>query len=609
MLSLFRTYFSSLAPLFLGALVLTIARVVCELEVPNYMSDIVDTGIVGGDVDYIVSTGAKMLAWAAGAMIADVLADLCSSRASMGFGRNIRSAVYARVSDFSLAETDSFGTSSLITRTTNDVQQLERFSQMTMTIAMMSPIMLVGASIASLSMSIELSAVIFCAIPILIVLALIVMKFAMPLLRSLQRKIDALNRVTREGLSGMRVIRAYRREDHEEARFSGANRDLAETNVKVARRVSALMPAITLVLNLAIIAIVWVGAQLVELGNFQVGDMMAIIQYATHVLMSTMMLSSVFMIWPRASAAAERIGAVLDTEPSITDSAGADEQNVISGTSGGEPATGGEPAGEGEPATGGGAATGEEPQPLSVRFDSVTYCFPGAPVPAVRDVTLELEAGRTYALVGATGSGKTTLVNLLLRFIEPDSGTVEVGGTDVSAIPQTDLHRAIAYVPQTTVLFSGTIADNIRYGNEGATDGEVEAAARAARAHAFITATEDGYGTRITQASTGLSGGQRQRVAIARALVKRSGLFVFDDSFSALDFATDAAIRADLPAATHGATVLVVAQRVAWAMAADEVIVMDAGCIEAVGTHAELLESSATYRDIVASQLDSVEVP
>ena len=591
MLSLFRTYFSSLAPLFLGALVLTIARVVCELEVPNYMSDIVDTGIVGGDVDYIVSTGAKMLAWAAGAMIADVLADLCSSRASMGFGRNIRSAVYARVSDFSLAETDSFGTSSLITRTTNDVQQLERFSQMTMTIAMMSPIMLVGASIASLSMSIELSAVIFCAIPILIVLALIVMKFAMPLLRSLQRKIDALNRVTREGLSGMRVIRAYRREDHEEARFSEANRDLAETNVKVARRVSALMPAITLVLNLAIIAIVWVGAQLVELGNFQVGDMMAIIQYATHVLMSTMMLSSVFMIWPRASAAAERIGAVLDTEPSITDSAGADEQNVISGTSGGEP------------------ATGEEPQPLSVRFDSVTYCFPGAPVPAVRDVTLELEAGRTYALVGATGSGKTTLVNLLLRFIEPDSGTVEVGGTDVSAIPQTDLHRAIAYVPQTTVLFSGTIADNIRYGNEGATDEEVEAAARAARAHAFITATEDGYGTRITQASTGLSGGQRQRVAIARALVKRSGLFVFDDSFSALDFATDAAIRADLPAATHGATVLVVAQRVAWAMAADEVIVMDAGRIEAVGTHAELLESSATYRDIVASQLDSVEVP
>ena len=603
MLSLFRTYFSPLAPLFLGALVLTIARVVCELEVPNYMSDIVDTGIVGGDVDYIVSTGAKMLAWAAGAMIADVLADLCSSRASMGFGRNIRSAVYARVSDFSLAETDSFGTSSLITRTTNDVQQLERFSQMTMTIAMMSPIMLVGASIASLSMSIELSAVIFCAIPILIVLALIVMKFAMPLLRSLQRKIDALNRVTREGLSGMRVIRAYRREDHEEARFSEANRDLAETNVKVARRVSALMPAITLVLNLAIIAIVWVGAQLVELGNFQVGDMMAIIQYATHVLMSTMMLSSVFMIWPRASAAAERIGAVLDTEPSITDSAGADEQNVISGTSGGEPAT------RGGAASGRELATGEEPQPLSVRFDSVTYRFPGAPVPAVRDVTLELEAGRTYALVGATGSGKTTLVNLLLRFIEPDSGTVEVGGTDVSAIPQTDLHRAIAYVPQTTVLFSGTIADNIRYGNEGATDGEVEAAARAARAHAFITATEDGYGTRITQASTGLSGGQRQRVAIARALVKRSGLFVFDDSFSALDFATDAAIRADLPAATHGATVLVVAQRVAWAMAADEVIVMDAGRIEAVGTHAELLESSATYRDIVASQLDSVEVP
>ena len=578
MLSLFKTYFKPLVFLFLGAFVLTVARVVCELEVPNYMSSIVDDGIVNGDVDYIISTGGYMLLWAAGAMVADVSADLCASRASMGFGRNLRSAVYERVSAFSLNEIDAFGTSSLITRTTNDIQQLERFSQMTMTIAMMSPIMLVGASIASLSMSVELSIVIFCAIPILIVLALIVMKVAMPLLRSLQAKIDTLNRVTREGLTGMRVIRAYRREPYEEQRFATANRDLAETNVKVARRMSALAPMITLVLNLAIILIVWVGAKLIEVGSFQVGDMMAIIQYATHVLMSTMMLSSVFMIWPRASAAAERVKAVLDTEPSIVDA----------------------PACEAP-----GAAM--QARPHEVRFENVGFSFPGAPEPVLTGIDLVLQPGKTYALIGATGAGKTTLINLLLRFYEPSEGRITIDGIDIASMPQADLHRLIAYVPQVTTLFSGTLADNIRYGQQDATDEEVVTAAKAAQAHEFIMAKEEGYATRITQAGGGLSGGQKQRVAIARALVKRSGLFVFDDSFSALDFKTDAAVRASLSQVTKGATVLIVAQRVAAAMDADEVIVMGQGCIEAVGTHEQLLSTCPAYQDIVASQIDLEE--
>ena len=578
MLSLFKTYFKPLVFLFLGAFVLTVVRVVCELEVPNYMSSIVDDGIVNGDVDYIISTGGYMLLWAAGAMVADVCCDLCASRASMGFGRNLRSAVYARVSAFSLSEIDAFGTSSLITRTTNDIQQLERFSQMTMTIAMMSPIMLVGASIASLSMSVELSIVIFCAIPILVVLALIVMKVAMPLLRSLQAKIDALNRVTREGLTGMRVIRAYRREAYEEQRFATANRDLAETNVKVARRMSALAPMITLVLNLAIILIVWVGAKLIEVGSFQVGDMMAIIQYATHVLMSTMMLSSVFMIWPRASAAAERVKAVLDTEPSIVDA----------------------PACEAP-----GAAM--QACPHEVRFENVGFSFPGAPEPALSGIDLTLQPGKTYALIGATGAGKTTLINLLLRFYEPCEGRITIDGADIAGMPQAELHRLIAYVPQVTTLFSGTLADNIRYGQQDATDEEVVTAAKAAQAHEFIMAKEEGYATRITQAGGGLSGGQKQRVAIARALVKRSGLFVFDDSFSALDFKTDAAVRASLAQVTKGATVLIVAQRVAAAMDADEVIVMGQGRIEAVGTHERLLATCPAYQDIVASQIDLEE--
>ena len=578
MLSLFKTYFKPLVFLFLGAFVLTVVRVVCELEVPNYMSSIVDDGIVNGDVDYIISTGGYMLLWAAGAMVADVCCDLCASRASMGFGRNLRSAVYARVSAFSLSEIDAFGTSSLITRTTNDIQQLERFSQMTMTIAMMSPIMLVGASIASLSMSVELSIVIFCAIPILVVLALVVMKVAMPLLRSLQAKIDTLNRVTREGLTGMRVIRAYRREPYEEQRFATANRDLAETNVKVARRMSALAPMITLVLNLAIILIVWVGAQLIEVGSFQVGDMMAIIQYATHVLMSTMMLSSVFMIWPRASAAAERVKAVLDTEPSIVDAPACESLE-----------------------------TGGQTCPHEVRFENVSFTFPGAPEPVLSGIDLTLQPGKTYALIGATGSGKSTIINLLLRFYEPSSGRITIDGVDIASMPQADLHRLIAYVPQKTMLFSGTLAENIRYGQQDATDEEVVAAAKAAQAHGFIMAKEEGYDTHITQAGGGLSGGQKQRVAIARALVKRSGLFVFDDSFSALDFKTDAAVRANLAQVTKGATVLIVAQRVAAAMDADEVIVMGQGCIEAVGTHEQLLVSCSAYQDIVASQIDLEE--
>ena len=579
MLSLLKKYFKPFAALFIAAFLLTIARVVCELEIPNYMSDIVDVGIVGGDVDYIMSTGGFMILWAIGAMAADVTCNLCSARASMGFGRELRSAVYARVSSFALSETDSFGTSSLITRTTNDIQQLERFSQMTMTIAMMSPIMLVGASLAVLAMSRQLSVVIFCAIPVLIVLALIVMRIAMPLLRSLQRRIDKLNRITREGLTGMRVIRAYRREGYEEQRFAEANRDLAETNVKVARRMSALMPMITLVLNITIIVIVWFGARLIDAGSFQVGDLMAIIQYATHVLMSTMMLSSVFMIWPRASAAAERVKAVLDTEPSIVD---ADECIVVDECM--------------------------QTRAHDVRFEHVSFTFPDASDEALADVSLHLQPGKTYALIGATGSGKSTLINLLMRFYEPTAGRITIDGHDIATMSQHDLHRLIAYVPQKTTLFSGTLADNIRYGQQDASDDDVVRAAQAAQAHEFIMGKPDGYDTRITQAGGGLSGGQKQRVAIARALVKRSGLFIFDDSFSALDFKTDAAVRANLAAETRGATVLIVAQRIAVAMDADEVIVLNDGRVEAVGTHEQLLESCAVYNDIVASQLDAEEV-
>ena len=598
----FRHHFARFAPLVLVAFLLMLARVVCELEVPNLMSDIVDTGIANGDMDFVVRTGGFMLLWARGAVAADLLNDLCAARAGMGLGRELRSALYRRVFELSAPEVDGFGTSSLITRTTNDVQQLERFVQMAMTIALMSPIMLVGAAFMAYAKSPELSVIVFCAIPVIVVLAFGVMRLVMPLLRSLQARIDALNRVTREQLTGVRVVRALRREGFEEARFAKANRDLAETNVSVARRVATLMPGISLVLDAATVAIVWCAAGLVDVGSFAVGDMMALIQYAMQVLISVMMLSAIFMIWPRAAAAAERIEAVLAAEPTVKD------PGPSGGASAADAADTADAAGEGVQ---GARAKTQAPQvqngnvqPHRVSFEHVDFSFPGAAAPTLSDVSFTLEPGRIYALVGATGSGKSTLIDLLLRFYDVNAGAVKVDGRDVRDMPLEELRALVSYAPQKTVLFSGTIAENIAYGNPDATPAQIEQAARDAAAFDFITAKEDGFATRITQAGTGLSGGQRQRIAIARALCKRSGLFVFDDSFSALDFKTDAQVRRNLSTATKGATVLIVAQRVAAAMDADAVVVLDAGRVVQVGTHDELVESCEVYREIVASQID-----
>lgn len=578
MTRLLATYFRRFLPLLLLSFLLTVARVVCELEIPDYMSDIVDTGLVNGDIPFVLQTGLLMVLWALGAMAADLLNSLVASRSSMGLGRELRSALYRRVSAFSLPEMDEIGTSSLITRTTNDVQQLERFVQMGMTLAMMSPIMLVGAAVAAWRMNGELSMVVFAAIPVLLLLAFVVIRWVLPLLRSLQARIDNLNRVTREGLTGIRVIRAYCREAYEEARFSRANKDLADTNIAVARRMMALMPAISLILNIAMVLIVWLGAQLIDAGSFQVGDLMAIIQYAMQVLFSVMMLSVIFTMWPRASAAGERIWEVVSKEPSIVDAEQPAEVPAEMLAS-----------------------------PHEVRFEHVGFRFPGAEVATLRDISFTLEPGKTYALIGSTGSGKSTVANLLERFYDPTSGRITIDGIDISQMRQDDLRALISYVPQKTTLFTGTIADNIRYGNASASDDDVVRAAKDAAAYDFIMEKEDGFDTQVTQAGGGLSGGQKQRVSIARAMAKRSGLFVFDDSFSALDFKTDAAVRANISRATQGATVLIVAQRVAAAMDADEVIVLDNGHVDSIGTHLELLDASEVYREIVASQITEAE--
>lgn len=565
-------------PLFVGAFVLTAIRVGCDLEIPNLMSEVIDTGVVNRDVAYIFQTGGVMLLWALGCVVADVAAGLCAARAAMGFGRNLRSAIYRRVTAFSLREIGEFGTSSLITRTTNDIQQLERFIHMSMTVAMMSPIMFVGAALMAFQKSVQLSLIVFAAIPVMAVIVAIVMKFTVPLLRSLQARIDDLNRVTREGLTGIRVIRAYNKEDFEERRFSLANKILADTNVSVARRMSVLMPLISIVLDLVVIAIAWMGGELVDLGSFQAGDLMAIIQYAMLLLMSVMMLSMIFMIWPRAQAAAERITAVLQCEPTVVDPTGDERAEApVAGVA------------------------------HELRFEDVGFAFEGADEPTLCDIDFTLEPGKTYALIGATGSGKSVLVDLIERFYDPTSGRILLDGVDISRIPQDELRSLISYAPQRTTLFTGTIADNIRYGNTDASDEEVIEAARVAAAYEFIMEKPEGFETYVTQAGGGLSGGQKQRIAIARALAKKAGLYVFDDSFSALDFKTDAQVRANLKRATQGATVLIVAQRVAVAMDADVVIVLDEGRIDSIGTHEELLGASEVYHEIVASQISDEE--
>ena len=565
-------------PLFVGAFVLTAIRVGCDLMIPNLMSEVIDAGVANGDVPYIFQTGGIMLLWALVCVVADIAAGLCAARASMGFGRNLRSAVYKRVTAFSLREIGEFGTSSLITRTTNDIQQLERFALMTMTIAMMAPIMFVGAALMAFQKSVELSIAVFAAIPVMAIIVAIVMKFTVPLLRSLQARIDDLNRVTREGLTGIRVIRAYNKEDFEERRFSIANKVLADTNVSVARRMSALMPLIGFVLDLVIIVIAWVGGHLVDLGSFQAGDLMAIIQYAMMLLMSVMMLSMIFMIWPRAQAAAERVTAVLQCELTVHDPDAAERVEAPTSS-----------------------------RAHSVRFEDVSFSFEGAEEPTLDGISFELEAGKTYALIGATGSGKSVLVDLIERFYDPTNGRILLDGIDIMRIPQAQLRTLISYAPQKTTLFTGTIADNIRYGNRNASDEAVAEAAREAAAYDFIMEKPDGFETQITQAGGGLSGGQKQRIAIARALAKKAGLYVFDDSFSALDLKTDAQVRANLKRATKEATVLIVAQRVSVAMDADMVIVLDEGRIDSIGTHEELLGASEVYNEIVASQITDEE--
>lgn len=554
-------------------LVLVFLQALSELYLPTIMADIVNIGVQHGDTPYILKMGGWMLLVAAFGAICTIIGSLYSAKAAAGFGRDLRSELFARVSGFSQQEFDKLGTASLITRTTNDITQVQQVLIMMMRMMIVAPMMAVGGVIMALMKDATLALVIIGVMPVLALAIFLIARKGIPLFKAIQTKLDRLNLVQREGLTGIRVIRAFNRIDHEKRRFETANRDLTDTALKVNRIMALMMPTMMLIINFASVAIIWFGGIRIEQGHMQVGDLMAFLQYAMMILFSLIMLSFIFVMLPRAAASAERIREVLEHTGSISDPP--------------------HPA-----ATGRGG---------NVEFRNVTFRYPGAEQPALENISFEAKPGEVTAIIGGTGSGKSTLIGLIPRFYDAESGSVLVDGIGVREMTQESLREKIGFVPQKAVLFSGTIADNIRYGKEDADDAEVRRAAETAQAMDFIMEMEGGFEARIAQGGSNVSGGQKQRLSIARALVRKPQIYIFDDSFSALDYKTDAKLRQALKTETGNATVIVVAQRVSTVIDADRIIVLEDGRIAGIGTHEQLLQDNAVYREIVASQLSEEE--
>jgi ATP-binding cassette, subfamily B, multidrug efflux pump len=574
MIKLFR-YLKPFAVPVAAVILLVAGQAVAELYLPTLMADIVDLGVARGDTAYIVRVGGLMLLVSLGDMVFAVLTAFLSAKVSMGFGRDLRKTVFARVTGFSLHEFDHVGTPSLITRTTNDITQVQIFTMMLMRMIIMSPIMAVGGVLMALQEDARLTWVLAVAIPMIAVVVSLTAGRALPMFRSIQAKIDRINLVLREGLAGVRVIRAFNRVEHETERFDAANRDLTEASIKVNRLMALVFPSMMLLMNLTVVAIMWFGARRIATGEMQIGSLMAFIQYAMQILFSLLMVSFLFIMLPRASASAGRINEVLALPPGIKDAQDAQTPEREHG---------------------------------HIEFRNVTFTFPGAEEPAVREVSFDARPGEVTAIIGGTGSGKSALVNLVPRFYDVDSGAILVDGVDIRRMPQEALRGRLGFVPQKAVLFADTVAGNIRYGREQATDEEVAHAAETAQAREFILAMPEGFQAPVSQGGTNLSGGQKQRLSIARALVRRPEIYIFDDSFSALDFATDARLRAALRKETAEATVIIVAQRVNTVMDADRIIVLDEGRVIGAGTHKDLIHTCDVYREIVLSQLTEEEL-
>jgi ATP-binding cassette subfamily B protein len=545
------------------------------LYLPSLFSDIVDKGVVRGDIPYILRVGGIMLLVTLADAAFAVVTAFLSAQVSMGFGRDLRKMVFSHVSGFSLHEFDIIGTPSLITRTTNDITQVQMFAMMFMRMIIMSPIMAVGGVIMAFQKDAKLTWVLAVVIPLIAAVVVLIATRAMPMFRTIQAKIDRINLVLREGLSGVRVIRAFNRVRHETERFDAANKDLTSVSIRVNKLMALMMPLMMLLMNLTTIAIIWFGSQRINLGEMQVGSLMAFIQYAMQILFSLLMLSFLFIMFPRASASSVRINEVMALTPGIKDAAGTRTAEKEHG---------------------------------HIEFRNVTFAYPGAEEPAIRDISFNAKPGEVTAIIGGTGSGKSTLVNLVPRFYDVASGSIRVDDVDIREMPQEALRGKLGFVPQKAVLFNDTIANNIRYGREDATEKEVARAAETSQALQFILAMPEGFQSMIAQGGMNLSGGQKQRIAIARALVRKPEIYIFDDTFSALDFKTDALLRAALRRETADATVIIVAQRVNTVMDADRIIVLDDGRVVGAGAHRELIRTCEVYREIVSSQLSEEEL-
>jgi len=553
---------------------LVFVQSMADLYLPTLMSDIIDKGVVVGDKKYILEIGGLMLLVAAFGVCASIVASYYSSKAAMGFGRDVRRKVFNHVEEFSLQDFDEVGTASLITRTTNDITQVQQVVIMLLRMVVSAPIMFVGGLIMALSKDAKLSLIIVATIPVLMGAVIFIMSKGIPLFKLVQTRLDRLNLVLRENLTGIRVIRAFNREKQEKVRLQKANKDLMDVSIKVNKVMAFLMPVMMLVMNLTVVGIIWFGGIRIDNGDMQIGDLMAFIQYVMQIMFALVMASMMFVMIPRAAVSAKRINEVLDKKPTILN--------------------------EGSKAV--------DQERGTLEFDNVSFTYPGAEEPVLSNISFHAKSGEITAIIGGTGAGKSTLVNLIPRFYDVTSGTIRVNGVNLKETSIDEVRSKIGYVPQKALLFTGTIAENIRFGKEDATQKEIEHAARIAQAEDFISKMENGYESEISQGGSNVSGGQKQRLSIARALVRKPDIYIFDDSFSALDYKTDASLRAALKEETKDATLLLVAQRVSTVVDADRIIVLDKGEIAGIGTHKELLEENEVYREIVKSQLSEEEI-
>lgn len=568
-------YYRPYIPFILLVLVFLFGQAMCELALPGYMSDIINYGIVGQDMDYIKHTGAIMIAVSAATLACSIAASFLASRTAAKSSRDIRRALFRKVTSFSAAELEDFSTASLITRSTNDVQMVQQTTVMVMRMAFFAPMMGVVAVIRAVKTSPSLSWTV--ALALLVILCIMAMSFflVLPKFQVLQKKLDRLNLIMKERLSGILVIRAFNTERSEEERFDVANKDLTRINMFVNRAMSFMMPSLMFVMNGVSILIIWAGAHLVESQELMIGDMLAYLQYAMHVIMSFLFITMIFIMIPRAIVSGNRIGEVLDVHPTIED-------------------------------------TDKPVKPESSRglvtFDNVSFAYPDAEEKTLENISFTAEPGKTTAIIGGTGSGKSTLISLIPRFYDVTEGRILLDGVDIKDITQHDLRQQIGYVPQKGLLFSGTIASNLQYGKDDATLEEMTEAAQTAQAMEFIGEKEHGFEEEVSQGGTNVSGGQKQRLSIARALVKKPEIYIFDDSFSALDFKTDRALRDALREKVGDSTIIIVAQRINTIIDADRIIVLDEGRMAGSGTHDELMESCQVYKEIALSQLSEEEL-